>query len=285
MTLDEFFQDAQSAVIDWGKIIQSTGGFLKPSKCFWYLLARRWHRGKPKLCSFRQLPRYRMVILQKDGSYAPIPLHDVNHVEETLGIWSCPTGDFGVHIEKKMTAGHLWVARLRSNKWCPPADGWLGFRYSLIPQLTYGFSAITPDISSLEASFHKLYRDVLSPLRVNWNISRFFRMAPRRVMGLAMPNPSIVMLSHKIHLLHTQWNQPMATGQMLRQAFEVFLMEVGLSTNVLLENFDRLGCLATHGWWKHLWELAHRYDTSIDILPSNISFPYYGPVIAHSWML
>ena len=142
-----------------------------------------------------------------------------------------PKGDFSDHIEKKMQVGHLWVERLRWNK-CPAGDGWLGFRYSLIPKVTYGFAAITIDPDVLERSFQKLYRDVLSPLRVNENITKFYRMAPKRVMGLGMPNPGIKMLAYKLHLLQTEWNQPTLAGQMLRQSLEVFQMESGLSTNI-----------------------------------------------------
>jgi hypothetical protein len=96
-----------------------------------------------------------------------------------------------------MAAGHLWVERLRRNR-C------LGFRYSLMPKMTYGFAAITIDPSELEMKFQALYRDVLSPLCVNKNIMRFYRMAPKRVIGLGMPNPCIRMLSHKLHLLQTE---------------------------------------------------------------------------------
>ena len=154
-----------------------------------------------------------------------------------------------------METGHLWVAWLRRNK-CPPADGWLSFRYSLIPKVTYGFAAIAVDPDVLESSFQKLYRDVLSPLRVNEKITKFYLMAPKRVMGLGMPNPCIKMLAYKLHLLQTEWNQSTASGQMLRQSLDIFQMETGLSTNVIEKDYDRFE-LATGGWWKQFWCLCH----------------------------
>jgi hypothetical protein len=66
------------------------------------------------------------------GAPAAIPLRCVTDAEVTLGVWSCPAGDFGVHVSKKMAEGHLWVERLRRNR-CPPGDARMGFRYSLIP--------------------------------------------------------------------------------------------------------------------------------------------------------
>jgi hypothetical protein len=274
MSTDEFYDQCQAAVTDWGQIVLATGGFLKASKCFWYMMAWRWVKGVPQLRPLSQLPNYKLYIPQKSGTPAAIPLRCVTDAEETLGVWSCPAGDFGVHVAKRMEAGHLWVERLRHNR-CPAADGWLGFRYSLMPKMTYGFAAITIDHAELEAKFQALYRDVLSPLRVNKNIMRFYRMAPKRFMGLGMPNPCIHMLSHKLHLLQSEWNQQTSAGQMLRQSLEVFQMETGFSSNILESDYDRFECLATGGWWKQLWCLCRRYmmfDFSWDPNGSSLSF-------------
>lgn len=264
MHLNDFFQQTQSAVMDWGFIVQATGGYLKSAKCFWYMMAWHWHKGVPTLRSLRQLPKYQLMIPQQDGSRAPVKLRDVNDPQETLGVYSCPAGDFSFHIECKMEKGKKWVERLRRST-CPPADGWMGFRYALIPSLTYGFSAICPKLDLLEDSFQALYRNVLSPLRVNMNIKTFYRMAPKRYQGLGMPNPGIVMLSQKLHLLQSQLDQPTATGMLLKQSLEVFQMEVGLSTNILMEDYNRLSNLASDGWWKHFWQLCHKFNVTISL--------------------
>lgn len=263
-TMDEFFDQTQAAVTDWGHIVLSIGGYLKAAKCFWYMMSWKWVKGVPRLRSLRELPKYQLMLPQKSGSPVPIPLRDVHDVEETLGVYSCPAGDFGVHISKKMGKGHLWAERLRRNR-CPPSDAWMGFRYSLMPTVTYGFAAITPPPELLETSFQKLYRNLLSPLRVNKNITTFYRMAPKRMMGLGMPNPCIRMLAYKLHLLQSEWGQNTATGQMLRQSLEVFQMESGLSTNILESAYHRHECLATAGWWKQLWCLCDRYDVKLHL--------------------
>ncbi len=38
-TDDNFFERVQEARFDWGGLVQATGGLLKPSKCFWYMLS------------------------------------------------------------------------------------------------------------------------------------------------------------------------------------------------------------------------------------------------------
>jgi hypothetical protein len=78
-----------------------------------------------------------------------------------------------------------------------------------------------------------------------------------------MPYPGIVMLSQKLYLLQSQLDQPTATGMLLKQALEVFQMEVGLSTNILLEDFDQLGNFVSNWWWKHLWQLCHKFKVML----------------------
>ena len=38
-SLDDFFEQAQLSVMDWGHIVEATGGYLKATKCFWYMMA------------------------------------------------------------------------------------------------------------------------------------------------------------------------------------------------------------------------------------------------------
>ena len=109
LTIDEFFDDCQAAVTDWGGIVLATGGYLKAAKCFWYMMSWRWHDGIPHLRLLRDIPKLDMRIPQKDGSTASIPLRCVTDSEKTLGVWSCPAGDFGVHLSKNMEEGHLWA--------------------------------------------------------------------------------------------------------------------------------------------------------------------------------
>lgn len=93
-----------------------------------------------------------MIAPTADGSLAPVKLRDVHDSQETHGVYSCPAGDFAYHIECKMVKGKKLVEHLRWSI-CPPADGWMGFRYALIPSLTYGFALICPKLDLLEGSF------------------------------------------------------------------------------------------------------------------------------------
>jgi hypothetical protein len=90
MSLDDFFAQTQSSVMDWGLIVEATGGYIKAAKCFWfwYMMAWKWVKGVPSLRSLRELPRYQLMIPQKSLPPVAIRMRDVTHCEETLGVFS-----------------------------------------------------------------------------------------------------------------------------------------------------------------------------------------------------
>ena len=260
----DFSHQVQQATFDWGFIVQATGGYLKPAKCFWYMLSWHWVRGEPRLKKLRSLPWQPLMVPQKDGNPAPIPLKDVHHAEKTLGIWTCPAGDFGVHLNEIRKAGKQWTTRLRGRP-LPARDAWLGFRYALYRKLNYGFSAVVADPDDLEHTFSVIYRDALSCLGVNKNIMLYYRLAPKRFMGLEMPHPTIDMLSQKLQLLRSEWDQLTPTGNMLRQSLEVFQMELGMSGNVFDLDYDLWSPLCSDGWWKNFWHLCSMFKVNFKL--------------------
>ena len=67
----------------------------------------------------------------------------------------------------------------------------------------------------------------------------------------------------------TLWGLKHATVSIIEQAYKAFLVEVGLSGNVLTRNFALLGGLAKKGTWFHtLWEFCHHLKLTMDLNPS-----------------
>ena len=97
-----------------------------------------------------------------------------------------------------------------------------------------------------------------------------FRMLPLRFQGLALPNPNIDILSSKITLLQGHWGTDSVTGQMLRQHYEVFQTEVGLSGNIFGHDYPTYSCLATHGFFKNYWQLCHEYGVQFQFVGLDI---------------
>ena len=81
---------------------------------------------------------------------------------------------------------------------------------------------------------------------------------------------NILCAGAKLHFVRSFWNTFTPEGDHLRQSYETFLMDVGLGGNIFTRNYNTLGFLAEHCWFKHLWRLCHMYGVSLTInFPEN----------------
>jgi hypothetical protein len=78
-------------------------------------------------------------------------------------------------------------------------------------------------------------------------------MLPDIYQGLALPNPNIWVLSAKLILIREHWELDTTLGNMLTHAYQAFQLEVGLGGNIFGKCFKSLGYLASHGFFRNLW--------------------------------
>jgi len=83
--------------------------------------------------------------------------------------------------------------------------------------------------------------------------------------GLGMFDLNVDNLGLRIHFLRQHWGIPSPIGNILRQGYEAFLMDVGLNGNIFTRDFERLGQLAADGWFKTTWQLCHMFNVDLRI--------------------
>ena len=80
-------------------------------------------------------------------------------------------------------------------------------------------------------------------------------MLPEYFQGLGLPDFVVLAFACKVFFLQCHWGFEGATARMVMLTFESFMLEVGLYSNIFLENYDEYGGLATDNtWYKNLWE-------------------------------
>jgi hypothetical protein len=117
----------------------------------------------------------------------------------------------------------------------------------------------------VDEAFAAWYFTILPALGVNRNITREWRTLPTKYQGLGLPQMSLEKLAISLQYLQRNWGRATSMGQILRSSFELTQIEVGLSGNFLLRNYSTFGGLATHTWFKVLWEYAHLYGVTVDL--------------------
>jgi hypothetical protein len=228
----EFLESVQAATIDWTGLVHTSGGSLKPAKCFWYMLGWKWVKGEARLKALGELPQQPLMIPQQGGQMAAISLHPVDKPEKKLGVYVCPTGDFTYHVDHLWKTGLEYTSRLQARN-PPPRDCWMGTGCQLYPKLIYGAVFLTHDPDKLKVAFQLVWYSLLPLLKVNHHITKEFCTLPLRFQGFL--NPNIDVLSSKIHLIREHWGRPCnVVGNMLAASYLVFQNEVGIGGKVLL---------------------------------------------------
>ena len=259
-----FFQQVQEATTYWAYILQATGGNLKPKKCYWYFLAYKFNRGKPLLKPSGELSHYDLCIPQPGTPSVSIALKDSGTASEVLGVWASPSGLGTTHLDHMISKGQKWSRRVLHSS-LRPSEVWQSLQTQALPSARYGLLVLMNSPTEVDDAFGSWYYTLLPALGVNRNIAREWRTLPKRYQGLGLPQMSLEKLALSLQYLQRHWGRSTPTGKMLRSVFELVQIEVGLSGNFLKRDFRVFGRLATHTWYKVLWEYCHIYDVTIEL--------------------
>jgi len=278
-TDEELISQAQHQVIDWGMLVQATGGILKQKKCGAYFMAYKFVNGVAKMKKRSELPppiaKVKMkdkseapahiLIPQPDGIAVPIATLDIDQSAEMLGVFFNPLGDGLDHITAMREKGYTWHDRLKTRP-LPKCDAWMSFFFQLFPGISWGLVTVNVSPKTMDDHWQALYFKILPLLGVNRHIAREWRTLGERYHGLGLPDFVVVCFAAKVFFMQRHFGFESTVGQMLMQAYEAFLVDVGLHGNIFGYSFARFGCLATDGtWFKNFWEYASHLKIDITL--------------------
>ena len=259
---EEFLADVQSATTDWGMLIQATGGAIKQSKSFYYLLSWKFSKGVPMLKPLTQLPSTPITIPQTDGSAVSISHKDAGESMVTLGVHTNCLNDPTDGLNHIKSTGLDWVDCLRARP-LERRDTLLSLQCQQYSKWSYGLSSLYATPEQLDATAGSIYFQALPFLGFNRNITKEYRTIPRDFQGIGLRHWSIEKLSKDLSVLIRHWQSSTTLGKALQFLFEAFLMEVGLDGNVFSRPFSQFQHLASHSWFKILWQYASLYKLTI----------------------
>jgi hypothetical protein len=118
-----------------------------------------------------------------------------------------------------------------------------------------------------------VYFRALPYLGFNRCITTEFRTLPVKYQGIGMKKWSIEKLAKDITTLVRHWQTDSTLGQVLQLVYESFQMEVGLDGNILTRSYNRFSYLASHSWFKVLWQYSSLYKVKIKFEPKYLLGP------------
>lgn len=261
---EELISWIQEATKCWAYLLQATGGSLKPAKCYWYLMEYKFKEGTAYLSRTQDIRHISLNIPQPDTTDVTIELKDTTEATKVLGVMCCPNGDGTPMLNHMLGKGYKWSSRVLSSP-LPPHDAWFSFHTQAIMSVRYGIIPLMAHRAQIDDALGRWYYHCLPALGVNRHITKGWRMLPVGFQGLGLPNLSLEKLSDSLKLLQRHWGTHNDLGASLRCSFELVQMETGLYGNFLLRDFTSFGCLATHSWFKCLWELTDHYQVKVEL--------------------
>ena len=252
----------QQATTHWANLLQATGGNLNPAKCYWYLLQYKFDQGEASLVPRRHLLNNHLTIPQPNGRDVEIILKDPAEASEVLGVLVSPVGDGEPMLQHMINKGYKWSRRVLNSK-LNTTDAWFSFRTQAMMSVRYGLIPLMASWHSIEHTLSKWYYHCLPALGVNRTIGHEWRMLPVEYQGLGLPNLALEKLAESLQLLQRHWSRGTDLGKALRLGFELVQVETGLQGNFLLRNYNTYGRLATHTWFKQLWETVHHFGVEV----------------------
>ena len=271
LPLTNLVQWTQTATTCWANLLRASGGNLKPTKCYWYLMSYKFINGIPMLRTKEDLSQYILSIPQPDNSQTPIELLGPSCPSKVLGVWSTPAGDSSRMLEYMAEKGTKWATRVQSST-LHPREVWYSLTTQALPAVRYGLITLMASKQDIDNHLPKWYFKCLPHLGVHRSITLQWRTLPRRFQGLGLPVFSLEKLADCLRLLQQHWGTEGTLGKALKCSFELVQLETGLAGNFLTRNYTRLHSLASHSWLKLLWELVHHYRVKI-VFPEDVSVP------------
>jgi hypothetical protein len=95
---DELVQEVhlalQQSIENWGKLLITMGGSLKPDKCFFHLLDFAWtKKGGWQYIAHQEDETAVIRVPMPDSTVTPITHRAVDDTQKTLGVVTCPSGN------------------------------------------------------------------------------------------------------------------------------------------------------------------------------------------------
>ncbi len=280
----DVWEESQGALTAWGKLLISTGGMLKPEKCFCYMVDYDW--GEDGSWSYVDVTKEEpLLVPQADNASTPIAQLPVNESKKTLGVWTNPAGDCAQQLTVLTEKMEEWTNRLVVGK-LPAKWGWVSYFHQLWARLKYGLGCNASPVAELlqqeeeeGGPLRKLYRKMLPYLGVNRNIKFGWRHLHSSFGGIGLRKLLTEVAIGRINLFVQHYNAPSPLGKKLTTSLEGLQLEAGTNICPLLVNYHPMGPITTPCWVRSFWECLDHYNFELNMDYPVLEFPRENDVL------
>ena len=260
----------QQTVDCWTGGLRTSGGALKPAKCFWHPIKWEWKNGKARVVPAAKI-KSDIKVTGPDSITTNISKLDYNTAREVMGIWQAPSGQMHSQLEKMANINKDYIEMLQNN-YLHRKIVWTSFWGSHWPSLKYCLSGLSISKEEGDTLMIPLYKTLMPKLGVVGNAPLAYRYGSEKYFGFGLPNIHIdhIIAKLNIYIVHfttstlLQNHSPTLLGQHIQQTSERLQLEVGIDTPFFHLPYSVYGIYTTSCWLSHLWEQIENLPIQIE---------------------
>ncbi len=277
----EAHEQLQESVLSWDNLLIATGGSLKPAKCFYHLISFTWKKdGRWTYASNENEECLQIVIPQPDNTVTPITHLGVNEASKTLGSMICPSGDTSAAILRLQDTAQSWIDSVKNAKlsrW----NVWFLLDRQFWPKVGFGCCTLSTDFETLANALHRQYYQLLPLGGVRRSVKKEVRYLGKGFFGSGCPHLGVECGVGQLEKLRTHYGCQTVVGKLLQSSMELLIIELGLSSQPLTEDYSVGASWTTQSWLKSVWQKVHLFR--IDVRIGNVSFS--PPRVGDEWLM
>ena len=260
----------QQTVDCWAGGLRTTGGALKPAKCFWHPIKWQWKNGKACVVPATKITS-NIRVTGPDGITANISKLDYDSAREVMGIWQAPSGQMNSQLEKMANINKDYIDLLQTN-YLHRKIVWTSFWGSHWPSLKYCLSGLSISKDEGDTLMIPLYKKLMPKLGVVGNAPLVYRYGSEKYFGFGLPDIHIDHIIAKINIYTVHFtpstilnnHTPTLLGQHIQQTAERLQLEIGIDTPFFHLPYSVYGIYTTSCWLSHLCDQIERLPIRIE---------------------
>ena len=260
---DEVHLAMQESINSWGELLIASGGKLNPDKCFAYLISYLWNaRGKWRYASNEGKNEYGFSVPLPDGTSVPIRHLSVDQAEETLGVFSCPSGKQSELIKKMQTKADEWIGRAKESH-LGRREIWFLVERQLWMGLKYGLCCHSSKWSVIEDVLHKQWNQLVPMGGIIRSAPVPLRQMDAGFFGVGCPHVGVECFVEQTNKLLMHYGCPSSVGFGCKVSLEYMILELGVAFQPFQISYKKYAKRLTDCWLKSLWEKCQKFDVKI----------------------
>ena len=263
---------AQVCVSLWSRLLNSTGGSIKGSKSFWYLIDYQCTRGEWSYTTYDDDSGHNLYLSEPSGNMSRLERKLPTDAVKTLGVYHSPVGDHAEHLRQLSTKAADWLNKIR-NGHLPSSYVLLSYYHQLWPGLRYGLGTLSNSYSAADACLIKFDYALLPYIGVNRHIKKEWRTLHSAYGGVGLLSLPIEQLICRSNLLLQHYNTSSIIGNKITCSFHLLQLQIGTNGNPLLLSYKTYGHLAPNSWLCCYWEAIDKFPIRLHLNYDPIPFP------------